>query len=132
MIGLLLRFAFWLSVIFDYGIARRGGASDTLKKPEITGHSRTVTQFSVYSRSSDTLRDPQKTSALRAFVTGSGRLRHTAFLLLLFRVLGKGSESTEICRGYARSHPHHRSTILVLLWTIFHIRLTFVFAAESE
>ena len=108
MIGLLLLFAFWLSVIFDYGIPRREGAPDTLKKPEITGHSRTVTQFSVYSRSSDTLPDRRKTSALRAFVTGSGRLRHTAFLLLLFRVLGKGSESAEICRGYMRrySRPH--------------------------
>ena len=71
-----------------------------------------MTQFSVFRLPSDTLPDRRKTSALRAFVTGSGRLRHTAFLLLLFRVLGKGSKCVEICHGYTRRYSRPHSLLL--------------------
>ena len=97
-----------------------------------------MTQFSVYPRSSDALPDLRKTSALRAFVTGSGRLRPTAFLLLFFCVLGKGTKSTEgLCKASVRyalptAICADVLVLTVLLWTISSKRLTFAFPSEAH
>ena len=52
-----------------------------------------MTHFLVFLRMPDTLLDRRKPPALRVDVNGSGRLRPTAFLLLLFPFAGKPFKS---------------------------------------